>query len=164
MSWIAEMVQAVVFTTPGQPQRDLLWCWNVLYGSSPDNFSKPAGAPNSLSTAAGIVGPHQVQINVQVGRIDILLTGVGLPPPDQPQQIPDPLLALKTASELGVKLSKETSPNRIALVLRVTETVAAGNTIGRLSELLPGVTFADGTIDHIYQINKKRLLGFVDKG
>lgn len=87
-TWIPSTLRFVVFTHPGTALTDAATLWQQVFGSPPQTFQAtpplPGGPPVGGSLAQGNSAAGQVQIQVQVGRVDIVF-----PPFDgHPEELP----------------------------------------------------------------------------
>ncbi|MEG3169927.1 hypothetical protein U1737_17180 [Sphingomonas sp. LB3N6] len=162
MDWKADSVQAVMFIPPTDTQRDALALWALVFpNNSPDAFQKAAASPNLHSSASGERNGFNITIGSQVGRIDVSFGPVmppmfGLQPVLAPPRISDIQGAVYGANAILKTLGGIFSPSRIAIVLDMAVTVAAGNEVSVLRSALPSIPIPDNSSDTVVQFNVPR--------
>lgn len=74
MAFSADAVQGVCFIEPSSRPDDALRMWSAVFpNGGPEGFQRVANSPTLLSFANGEQGGFFCSLNVQVGRIDIVL-------------------------------------------------------------------------------------------
>ncbi|WP_156397560.1 MULTISPECIES: hypothetical protein [unclassified Sphingomonas] len=155
MNWQAESLHCVAFHTPdvsGLPAPDL---FSKIFGSYPLNFnSNPAGAP-PMSVAAGAWQNFSAALQVQPGRIEIILSA-----PSSTDDLPDPITdipqALSAIREVAVALVALVSPVRLALVANMFKRHSSPEDAVAGYRSNTGVPVPSSAIDLTFGINVRK--------
>lgn len=153
-----EVIQMALFS--GAQPGGALSLWNAVFpGVQPSQLQTPA--PGFTSAGATIEGVEW-ELQVQVGRVDIFITGptaapliVGRAAP-RPPSIPDLDTALADIVSKGKELTGLVKPNRIALVVQgSTPARDAADAIKILAASVPGLPLPQGAVEVDYKINSR---------
>ncbi|MEG8054680.1 hypothetical protein QP185_18325 [Sphingomonas aerolata] len=153
MQWQADNIQAVVFTAPFGPAREASAIWADLFpGDTPDGYQRNPASPNLHSSASGERLGYAVSVNAQVGHIAINLNPIfrQLPglisSPATPPRIDDVPGATQLLVDLAKRISLESDPVRIAVVLDLGSSVQGELKASLFQDALPGVPFPEGQL------------------
>ena len=152
MTWLAESIHFVVFSTPS-PTPEAFNPWLRVFGSPPPNLQQNQPGTPPGGQASGVVGPYAVTINVQPGRTELVLTPseANGPAPGVFDDTNDPLTTLKSYAE---KLATKISVLRLAIIINLSEQAADGVAAGKIFENnLKAVPVPPGAVDLAYALN-----------
>lgn len=158
MSWKADSLQGVLFTTPGTSQLDAQQVWEIVADGLPENVQRPAAVPNALSIAAGAYRGYRLIVQSQLGRVDWILNAVPPPtPPEGPPQIDSYEEASSLIGEMLLRSVDKIAPTRLALVGEFGRSFNADDEVSDfLSVQTGGMWFPQPTQDAIYQVNARK--------
>ncbi|BCA60960.1 hypothetical protein HMP09_0194 [Sphingomonas sp. HMP9] len=160
MQWQADTIQAVVFTAPFGSAREASAVWADLFpGDTPDGYQRNPASPNLQSSASGERLGYAVSVSTQVGHIAINLNQVfrQLPglisSPSGPPRIEDVPAATQLLVDLAKRISLESDPVRIAVVIDLGATINGELKASLFQDSLPGVPFPEGATDPSFSFN-----------
>lgn len=154
MSWSAQSLQFVLFTTPKPSQPDALQPWLKLFNSSPQNYQQaPAGAPQSQSHASATIGDFNVMVGAMPGRFDLVLSSSEAPT-DTPPLIEDVQTGLSTLLTYSKQFLEFQPAQRLAIVANLIEqSVDQAAAVARFKELTGDLNVPLGGTDLALQMN-----------
>jgi hypothetical protein len=163
MDFQADSIQGVLFLAPGQRQEDALKLWGELFpNDSPDGFQRFNNSPALNSSAHGDRQGFQINVNAQVGRIDVILahSPQALPSDAGPPRIADVPAATAKVVELLKRLAANLKVIRTAVVLELAKTVARGGEAVEILNNLPGYPLPENVTDVNIQFNSRKSFAF----
>lgn len=164
MDFQANSIKGALFFVPGQPQGDALKLWGELFpGDSPDGFRRvTATSPALNSSAYGDRQGFQTTIDVQVGRVDVVIAHSRPPLSTEsgPPRIADVAAGIAKVVDLLKRLSATTKVIRTGIVLELAKTVMAGDESSEILKNLPDYPFPANASDVNLQFNSRRGFNF----
>jgi len=156
MEFNAESVQGVIFLNPTVKQDDALGLWSLIFpGETPDGFQKQSNSPALNTSASGDRFGFTVNLNTQVGRIDLSLspTAASFDPTLGPPVITDVPAAATQLGNLLKRLAVNLLPVRVAIVLNLVKLLSPGEVVQEVIKNLPAFPIPDGATDVMVQFN-----------
>lgn len=159
MAWQGELFKAVSFPSSGD--YDAADLWAKITKTQAPNVQRSQLPPPVRSVAAGAWGASTfLQVIVQVGRIEAVVTAID-PTPNEPTPIP-PLPpaaiddAISKAREAAQLLARDVTMQRVAAHLQFVDDTASGEAATAQLNSIVGGVFGSDTTDQLFQFNARK--------